>query len=578
MNFSFLLLCLNVGLLVKWAAGSTWCYNGCEHTPEHWGNLHGSSCGEKRQSPINIDTSLVKSDQNLHNFTFVNFNYENATKSIINTGHTVKVKLEENKVEISGGGLNGTYSTIQFHFHWGDTEHHDGSEHTIDGHRYPMEMHIVSLKKGYDVPQALADSEGIAVLGFFINATDDGGSPEAWEMLTSYLTNATDDVPLNHSISIDDLIGNVDRTKFYRYMGSLTTPNCNEAVVWTVFHEPITINRNLIQMFPMKTQYSNVYRPTQALNGRHVYASPATPLPPGHPWCYDDHCEYSPSKWSLLPHSFCGGQRQSPINIEKKKTVTDKYLDAFTFTKFDDKHAIKSITNTGHTVKCKLKEDVVKVTGGGLGYVYTTLQFHFHWGSESADGSEHMVDSHRYPMEMHIVNKRKDLSLDEAIKTPNGLAVLGFMIEAKSSSKSSGGSDHQETNPTSTPSSEFDAWKNLTYYLTAIQNMNSEVEFKDLISIDDLIGNVNRKAYYRYNGSLTTPSCNEAVVWTVFKESIKVEKSLIMKFPKMLGYHKVYRPVQDLHDRKIYSTKSASSAPHSILPFVLLASLFASFM
>ncbi len=30
---------------------------------------------------------------------------------------------------------------------------------------------------------------------------------------------------------------------------------------------------------------------------------------------------------------------------------------------------------------------------------------------------------------MHIVNKRKDLELDEAVKAPDGLAVLGFFIE-----------------------------------------------------------------------------------------------------------------------------------------------------
>lgn len=30
-------------------------------------------------------------------------------------------------------------------------------------------MHIVTLKKGLTVPQALEDSEGIAALGFFIN-------------------------------------------------------------------------------------------------------------------------------------------------------------------------------------------------------------------------------------------------------------------------------------------------------------------------------------------------------------------------------------------------------------------------
>lgn len=51
---------------------------------------------------------------------------------------------------------------------------------------------------------------------------------------------------MTHPISINDLIGDVNLTKFYRYLGSLTTPDCNEAVVWTVFQEPININKNLV--------------------------------------------------------------------------------------------------------------------------------------------------------------------------------------------------------------------------------------------------------------------------------------------------------------------------------------------
>lgn len=50
-------------------------------------------------------------------------------------------------------------------------------------------------------------------------------------------------------------------------------------------------------------------------------------------------------------------------------------------------------------VKCTLKQDTVEISGGGLEHVYSTLQFHFHWGSVT-DGSEHTVDSHRYPMEV----------------------------------------------------------------------------------------------------------------------------------------------------------------------------------
>ncbi|XP_074519909.1 uncharacterized protein LOC141785478 [Halichoeres trimaculatus] len=577
MHLSSFVLWLCVGAVVEYAAGSDgsdWCYTGCEHTPTHWVYIPGASCGGKRQSPVDIVTSHVKTDPNLHDFNLVNFSNPHIIKSIINTGHTVKCILEANVSEVSGGGLNGTYSTIQFHLHWGDTQHHPGSEHTVDGHRYPMEMHIVNLKKGLESPTE--DPEGIVVLGFFLNATDDGHMTGPWGNLTSYLTAQTGtEVAFNHSISLHDLMGSVNVTKFYRYMGSLTTPKCNEAVVWTVFQEPININKDLIQKFPSVTGLSNVYRPTQQLNGRQVFASPGTPLPPSHPWCYDEHCDYSPSHWSSLPGSHCGGERQSPVNIKTEETVVKKELKEFKFKNFDDKHAIKYIINTGHTVKCVLKDDMVEVSEGDLGHDFATLQLHFHWGSTSDDseGSEHTVDSHRYPMEMHIVNKRKDLSLEEAVKTPDGLAVLAFFLKASEDKKSSGGSEHHETEP-SKPTSNMEAWKKLTSYLSHIKNISSKANVTKEISIDDLLGDVNRASYYRYNGSLTTPSCNEAVVWTVFKEPIIVDQSLMKMFPTNAGYHNVYRPVQKLHDRTVFSTTSASSSSAPTLLALLLTFLY----
>ena len=34
---------------------------------------------------------------------------------------------------------------------------------------------------------------------------------------------------------------------FYRYEGSLTTPGCNEVVIWTVFKNPIPITKSLVR-------------------------------------------------------------------------------------------------------------------------------------------------------------------------------------------------------------------------------------------------------------------------------------------------------------------------------------------
>ncbi|CAL9699052.1 unnamed protein product [Knipowitschia caucasica] len=555
--------------------GVEWCYTGCVLTPDHWKDIENSFCGGNSQSPIDIVPSQVKTNAQLGNFSFANFSNRDVFKSIENTGDTAKVHLMKDAVEFHGGGLKGTYTALQFHFHWGDTEHHPGSEHLIQGKRFTMEMHVVSVKKGYTLEQATADPEGVAVLGFLIEAMDNINKSEHWGKLTSHLNSSKVTMDLKEAISMNDLIGNVDLTKFYRYKGSLTTPMCNEVVLWTVFAEPVYVHADLLQHFPTKTKLSNVYRPKQELGGRVVHASPAVQLPPAH-WCYSDvshqhGCDYSPDHWGNLDNSFCSGSRQSPLDISSKDAMVNNYLDDFHFKNFDDKHVIELVINTGHTVKCMLKENLVEVSGGGLGHVYVALQFHFHWGDSSSNsGSEHQVDSTRFPMEMHIVTKRKDLTLDEAVKKGNGLAVLAFFIEAPGTKSSGGGGGEEPSTPDEPSPSSKEAWKLLTNYLSKIPHTGNNMTFSEKVSIDDLLGDVDRGSYYRYNGSLTTPSCNEAVVWTVFKHAVQVDHSLMKLFPTKMGYHNVYRPTQKLHNRTVYT--SAASGVHQYTLLLLLLS------
>uniref|UniRef100_A0A3B3ZPB1 Alpha-carbonic anhydrase domain-containing protein n=1 Tax=Periophthalmus magnuspinnatus TaxID=409849 RepID=A0A3B3ZPB1_9GOBI len=181
--------------------------------------------------------------------------------------------------------------------------------------------------------------------------------------------------------------------------------------------------------------------------------------------------------------------------------------------------------------------------------------------------SVYVITSHEHnyhSVQMHIVTKRKDLTLDEAVMTGNGLAVLGFFMESPGDTKNSGGEEMP-----SRVSNSLQKLTSLTQYTIFLGTM---AKFSAEVSIDDLLGDVDRGMYYRYNGSLTTPSCNEAVVWTVFKYPIKVEKSLMQMFPTKMEYHNVYRPVQDFHSRTIYTSAAAASNLPTFLVLLLLSS------
>lgn len=43
------------------------------------------------------------------------------------------------------------------------------------------------------------------------------------------------------------------------------------------------------------------------------------------------------------------------------------------------------------------------VANGGLSSVYSTAQFHFHWGADNGMGSEHQVDGQSFPLEVREI-------------------------------------------------------------------------------------------------------------------------------------------------------------------------------
>lgn len=251
-------------------------------------------------------------------------------------------------------------------------------------------------------------------------------------------------------------------------------------------------------------------------------------------WCYHKP-ECGDDKWPEIAPDYCNGTRQSPIDIKVSAATEDSALTAFNFIKYGDNSLLKDIVNTGKTIKVNFERGA-KVSGGGLSDVYEGLQFHLHWGNGTSEhGSEHTIDGKRYPMELHIVNKKSSLNITEALKDPQGAAALGFLIEEMAG------------DATNEPAS----WRDLTSYLKNITKKGDKVDMKPGISLDDLLIGVNRTRYYRYLGSLTTPACNEVVVWTVFKEPIKVSRDLINLFSSTVHINDSSSPLMTNVFRKI---------------------------
>lgn len=266
----------------------------------------------------------------------------------------------------------------------------------------------------------------------------------------------------------------------------------------------------------------------------------------GH-WCYyqsqdecEEHCD-GPSKWHTV-YANCGGEKQSPINIVTRKTESHPTLKPFTFEGYDRAQDVL-VKNNGHSVQTALPPGM-RIMGAGLADVYKAVQFHLHWGSDGEAGSEHTIDGERYPMELHIVHiKEKYQGVDEAINDTEGFAVLGFLFEESS-----------EDNPN---------YKDLIAALGRISYCGFNTTIKDL-RLDSLIPKQKDLArYYRYEGSLTTPGCNEAVVWTLFEKPIPLSTAQLAAFSQKLfvdagkPMNRTFRPVQQTHGRTVYRSRSS---------------------
>ena len=215
---------------------------------------------------------------------------------------------------------------------------------------------------------------------------------------------------------------------------------------------------------------------------------------------YEGH--EAPEFWGDLHPDFSAckaGKFQSPIDItdaieaKHHRPVTFKYTGE-----------AETVINNGHTIQVSFKEGSTMVLEGKQ---FKLLQVHFHTPSEYTFGGQH------FPMVGHIVHQADDGQL---------LVVAVMFTEG-------------DENPVIA-----DIWKN------APQKHDETTPIKS-VDVGALVKDFD--AYYRLEGSLTTPPCTEGVMWIIGKQPLSASKEQMETFTKIIG--KNNRPVQKQNGRAV---------------------------
>ena len=234
------------------AASAEWGY-AKENGPKNWCDLDPAFalCCEDRaaasQTPVDIKSKKVKRAK----LPKLQFDYAKHTElEVEHNGHTIEAKVPAGEGTLTIG--EKSYGLVQFHWHI-------QSEHAIDGHLLPMEMHLVHQ----------ASDGSLAVVGVFIVT---GREHDELDEIFDDLPEHEGEQKAVPDFNLKKLFP--EKRATVRYSGSLTTPPCSEGVSWNVFVKPITMSRHQIRefekLFSGKEFPHGNRRPLQDLNGRQL--------------------------------------------------------------------------------------------------------------------------------------------------------------------------------------------------------------------------------------------------------------------------------------------------------------------
>ncbi|XP_026428231.1 alpha carbonic anhydrase 1, chloroplastic-like [Papaver somniferum] len=206
--------------------------------PPYWSQLSPAyaACSKGRiQSPINIETNDAVYNPNL----LPQLLYGEGVGSVLIDGKK--------------------HNLLQSHWH-------SPSEHTIDGIRYDVELHLVHKSDDNTTLSVISILYRLGKPDSFVSQVKD----QLHKMNKKVRIWTVKKVPIK-LVRTEELKCTIP---YYRYLGSLTAPPCTEQVIWTILGQVREISKQQVAALKaaLGKSYQRNARPLQKLNGRRVEA------------------------------------------------------------------------------------------------------------------------------------------------------------------------------------------------------------------------------------------------------------------------------------------------------------------